>query len=178
MTTKTFRGKTANGEIIEAVATLSREGNQRPYFSLTGETWEPRKRDRSGISGAIHDEILAVWPELEPLARLHLSDENGEPMHAIANAIYWAGLSTYGNGRPMSPRDEYGRYPVETDESGLEWSPVMLAKHLRVSEDEARSARAYVVGAFFNPDGAMAFIVRTLGDRWKREAVEALDLIQ
>lgn len=64
--------------------------SQRPYFSVTGTDRDLRYRD-SMSSGAIHETILQVFPELAPIVALHLSDDNGVPMHAEANGWYWAG---------------------------------------------------------------------------------------
>jgi hypothetical protein len=121
--------------------------NDYPYFSITGDIKKMDKRYRNPyiMSGCIHEEILKYFPHLSPLVNVHLSAPDGLPMHAEANARYWAGLSKWADGRPMSPRDEYGRITVETDENGLEWAPVTLASHLRVSEQQAREIRSAMV---------------------------------
>jgi hypothetical protein len=64
----------------EAKAVLHRIGNQKPYFSLTGRVV---KDGREVTSGAIHEEILEAFPELEDIAKLHLSDIDGKPMHSF-----------------------------------------------------------------------------------------------
>ena len=73
--------------------------NPRPYFSITGEVFNPRSRRAGGdgtiTGGAIHETILHYWPQLAPLVEIHLSDDTGEPMHAAANAAYWSGLTKY-----------------------------------------------------------------------------------
>jgi len=56
---------------IEATAILHKIGNQKPYFSLTGRVVE---NGRESVSGAIHKEILAAFPQLADIAALHLSD--------------------------------------------------------------------------------------------------------
>lgn len=56
------------------------QGNDRPYFSVTGHTYD--------AAGCLHDYIRAVWPELQPVIALHLSDDTGWPMHAEANSWY------------------------------------------------------------------------------------------
>ena len=92
--------------------------NEYPYFTITGEVSRNDKRYRDPIieSGCIHDTILQHYPQLAPLVTVHLSAPDGVPMHAEANARYWAGLSTYADGSPMG-----------------EYKPRMLASHLRVS---------------------------------------------
>lgn len=78
---------------IEATAILHKIGNQKPYFSLTGRAVI---KGRESVSGAIHDEILKAFPELEDLVALHLSDINGKPMHSFENGKYWAGFTKRG----------------------------------------------------------------------------------
>lgn len=55
------------------------QGNQKPYFSVTTD------------NGAAHDEILEHWPELDWLVALHLRDDEGAPIHTVANLLYYAG---------------------------------------------------------------------------------------
>lgn len=51
------------------------------YFSITG-----RMRD---LGGCIHDQILEVFPRLQPLVNAHLACVyTGEPIHSIANGHY------------------------------------------------------------------------------------------
>jgi len=77
---------------IEANAILHKIGNQKPYFSLTGRIVE---NGRESVCGAIHDEILEAFPQLEDIASLHLSDIDGKPMHSFENGKYWAGFTKY-----------------------------------------------------------------------------------
>ena len=77
---------------IEATAILHKIGNQKPYFSLTGRIVE---NGREYVSGAIHKEILAAFPQLADIAALHLSDIDGKPMHSFENGKYWAGFTKW-----------------------------------------------------------------------------------
>ena len=77
---------------IEATAILHKIGNQKPYFSLTGRVVE---NGRESVSGAIHGEILAAFPQLADIAALHLSDIDGVPMHSFENGKYWAGFTRW-----------------------------------------------------------------------------------
>ena len=53
------------------------------YFSLTGHV--------NGGSGAVGDKIATVDPRFKLLNAMHLSDAKmGAPVHAEANALYWA----------------------------------------------------------------------------------------
>ena len=78
---------------IEANFILHKIGEQLPYFSLTGRVVINGVEE---MSGAIHEEILTVFPELADAAALHLSDINGLPMHSFENGKYWAGFSQFG----------------------------------------------------------------------------------
>jgi len=82
---------------IKVIAELHSIGDQQPYFSITGEVDRQAKNNRwmPFLSGCIHKEILEHFPELQPLVAVHLSDEEGVPMHAYANAAYWAGYTKY-----------------------------------------------------------------------------------
>lgn len=69
------------GRNVDAVANLAKlSGNRHAHFSLTCQ------------NGSAHDLILASAPEdvaddLRLLAGMHLRDEHGVPMHAVANTI-------------------------------------------------------------------------------------------
>jgi hypothetical protein len=111
---------TVNAELVK------RKGNDYAYFSLTGEISRNDRRYRDPIitCGQITDEILNHFPQLAPLALVHLSGPDGQPMHAEANARYWAGLSTYPDGSPMG-----------------EYKPRMLAQHLQADRKIADEVR-------------------------------------
>ena len=77
---------------IEANAILHKIGDQKPYFSLTGRIVI---NGRTDISGAIHEEILKYFPQLEDFASIHLSDIDGKPLHSLENGKYWAGFTKW-----------------------------------------------------------------------------------
>lgn len=58
------------------------QGNSMPYFAITTQ------------GGCMHNEVKKIFPELAELIRYHLVDQNGQPMHYIANAMYWYELAT------------------------------------------------------------------------------------
>ena len=62
------------------------KGNTLPHFSLTCTLLE-MGRDVGG--GAAHEAILSAFPELAPLAAMHLSTIDGVPLFADANGWYW-----------------------------------------------------------------------------------------
>ena len=111
---------TAKAELVK------RDGNDYAYFSLTGEISRNERRFNDPIitCGQITDEILHHFPQLAPLAAVHLSGPDGQPMHSEANARYWAGLSTYPDGSPMG-----------------EFKPSMLAQHLQADRKTAEEVR-------------------------------------
>ena len=63
-------------------AGLCKIGAQRPYFSITYD-------DSEGSGGAGHEQILKYFPDLADIVAMHLSDEDGTPMHAVENGWYW-----------------------------------------------------------------------------------------
>lgn len=163
--------------LLEVEAQLvKREGNAYPYFSISGsiKKMDKRYRDPYIVSGAIHEEILRYFPELAPLVEVHLSEPDGQPTHAEANARYWAGLSKWNDGRPMSPRDNYEKIKIETDENGLEWSPQTLASHLQCEEKLAREVRgAMVAGLPWDKITAQAGLI----ELWSKQAGRARALL-
>ncbi|WCW41026.1 hypothetical protein KK196_19045 [Pseudomonas aeruginosa] len=72
-------------------------GNGHNSFSITATVWNPRRRDDSEACGCLHDDIAAVFPELAPLIKWHLSATDG-PMHYVANTCYHASNRDH-NGR-------------------------------------------------------------------------------
>lgn len=128
--------------VLEVEARLIKlEGNSYPYFSITGEIRKTDRRYRDPVimCGAIHEEILRYFPELAPLVQVHLSGPDGQPIHAEANARYWAGLTKY------EPHTNNGGIELEKDENGVRWSPKPLASHLQCDEKLAREVRGAMV---------------------------------
>jgi hypothetical protein len=85
-----------NGEkyLIEVRSELTHhDRNANAQFSIGGDIFRLARNGRKvhEMSGCIHDEIIKHFPQLQPLVDVHLSDEDGVPMHAYANAGYWAG---------------------------------------------------------------------------------------
>lgn len=98
-------------------------GNAKPYFSLTADG-----RDHgSEFGGCCHEEILKHWPEMQPLADLHLSDIDGVPMQALENGFYHLGGTHW----------ERPKFDV-------------AARHFRITEDQARQLVADLFGDSFS----------------------------
>ena len=90
-----FTKKTDPLNFIQAKVVLRKIEDQKPYFSLTGRIVE---NGRESVGGAIHDEILAAFPELDDLVAMHLSDIDGRPMNSFETGKYWAGFTKWENG--------------------------------------------------------------------------------
>ena len=101
---------------------VHRDGNSNAYFSIGGDIFRLAKNGRKVLEagGCIHEEIIKHFPKLQPLVDIHLADEEGVPMHAYANAAYLAG------------HDGWGKQSSE------------LAKHLRVTKDQANEMTTYI----------------------------------
>ena len=142
---------------------VHRDGNRNAYFSIGGDIYRHAKNGRKvwEAGGCIHDDIIKHFPQLQPLVDMHLSDEEGVPMHAYANAAYWAG---------------HGGKEKDTD---------TLAKHLRVSKDQANEMTTYInhhYGEFDKITTARQAWENTcldfdLPEQWKQEAQEAKALL-
>jgi len=145
------------------------EGNSRPYFSVTGES-------KHG-GGAIHTEILIEWPLLRPVVDLHLSDDNGVPMHAVANGLYHLGLS-YGTWHEegLEPISPYNREAAQRHFrfENVEDADTMRSAYLAVYDNDVEKRMELWRGMLQN------YIDTHLADRWKAEAEaakERLDLL-
>lgn len=165
-----------SGQVLPVVVKVRGElvhlaGNERPHFSLTGEVYNPRSRRQGGdgciMAGAIHELAAHYFPTVAPVVVVHLADDDGVPMHAAANAAYWAGLTRW------QPAD------VPT-----------LARHLRVTVAEAEEIARWVWNFYGDnpaaydsvttPAAAMlaAFDEFGLPERWQADAARALAVLR
>jgi hypothetical protein len=161
---KVYHSRGFKYRIKVRAALVHLDGNPKPYFSITGEIHYQAKNNRwvEVACGCIHDEILQHFPNLKPLVDIHLSDDQGVPMHAYANASYWAGFTKW------QKRDIK-----------------KLAAHLRTSELHAPSMVEDVLKYMNETDEdimteeAWRDVCQDYGliDQWKREASEAVSLL-
>jgi hypothetical protein len=146
-----------DGYRLTATATLHRlAGNQRPYFSVTGELTR-YGHERAG--GMLHEEIAKHFPQLAPVMALHLADDRGVPMYAADNGAYWLGL-----GDPRYVPEDAPRLDIF---AGL-W---------RVDEARARELYAYAEADNHSTE-ALRSLAKGEAERWQREADEAVALIR
>lgn len=125
-TARRARGEGVEKEIVEVEFGLHQLGEQTPYFSVTGAVYDRhvRRGERSVMDeerllywmascGQIREDIAAVFPEVVPFMRWHLTSTD-QPMHYVANAIYWA-EKMFGCS-PWAPQS-YDPDPTETFKS-------------------------------------------------------------
>lgn len=203
--TKTLRGLPslaksygASNVSFRVVAQLHQLGDQKPYFSVTGTIWKGTGvyTDRSDIAGGcLHVDIAKYFPTLKPIIALHLSDEDGVPMHAEANSFYQlAGSVGHHFGEQYHGGNSERHFPItpapETQWRDMEYRMptkdeclTITAEYLRISEDQVRAIREEVIQAFDMGGNAAAKarwaqFVDTLRPQWKAEAEAGLALIR
>lgn len=175
-TTKTLARTLPNGDYIEATAELrDNSGTLSPGFSVTGSLWAKhpnahgRTRKRMGldsdVAGCIHGDILAAFPNLAPIVKMHLADPDGLPMHAKANGWYFysGGASAYERAMIAKGRD-YGY------------------SRLLETSDHERAARALSIDPAELPTGLtrdqFEAFVDSLAQRYADDAAEARRVLE
>lgn len=162
--TVTLTTKMDDGHTLNATAQLHQlAGNQRPYFSVTAEEIDNRRRHNPDLGviagGQMTDKVLHYFPQLAPLVALHLADDRGQPMHAVENGAYWLGLGDPRYVPENAPRFDH------------------FARLWRVSDERARELYDYA-NADNHPTEALHFLAKGEAERWQREADEGLALIR
>ena len=78
--------------------------NGHQSFAITGTVIDPaiKRGDKCLACGCLHDDIAAIFPELAPLIKWHLTSTDG-PMHYIGNTVYHAGDRDYNGRRKGEP---------------------------------------------------------------------------
>ena len=144
--------KVSNGYQTTVYGQLTQIGKQKPYFSVTHDTWkatrkgERDKRYANPVScGACDCETEHKFPELADLFEFHLRDIDGCPMHEIANGAYF----------------------IEHNEKEV------LANHLMISVDKAEKLIALCKGASREGiEGELSMYIHenNLHEVWKHKA--------
>lgn len=127
------------------------KGNKRPYFFVTGNI--PREK----TCGAIHKEILEVFPDMADIVALHLRDDDGAPMYPLENGWYfYEGW----RGGLLKHISEYQCF-------------LALCKHLMLSEQEVKDLPKMTMKDFEK-------FIETLRPMWKEKAdavIKKYDLV-
>lgn len=155
----TLTKRLPNRHSITATAQLVHlSGNARPYFSVTGELRNLRRRGDNQVEscGMLHGEIMEHFQELAPLIALHLSDSDGTPMHAAANGAYFLGFTSY---KPANAPDF-----------------AAFARLWRTTEEEARAIHHLASGGI-NPTAYVEMYALGEAGRWAAEAAQGSALI-
>lgn len=153
--------------VITVTAGLEQIERQAPYFSVTADVRVPGQR--VNVCGMLHDDVLTAFPDLAPVVALHLSTDDGVPMHAEANGWYWLAGALGGLGeRYHGGSGTFGRTPAEC--------LTIFAGHCRIPLDHAQRI-ATVVNTDDHPRSAWAALCDSMRDRWHQEAVSAIALL-
>lgn len=133
-------------------------GNPSPHFSVTADLIDRRRRRHDDIvaCGQLTEEVKEHFPELAPIVALHSSDDEGVPLHAHANGVFFMGLtaSRESNGKPLPDLD-------------------IVARHFRITTDEA----ADMVKRHRQQSDALKREIDDMRPRWKAEADAGIALL-
>ncbi len=135
--TLTGKSKSQHARDEFLVVHIRRSGG---YFSVTADEYASEKAFKLGNEnavigcGALHDTVLATFPELAPIVRLHLADvATGEPMHARSNGWYY--FSGRAAAAEFDHRAKYNgsknHYDSPDDVYGADWIPYWREKAAR-----------------------------------------------
>lgn len=156
------------------------KGNRAPYFSITGQIDRVLRQRVEGriyealreeAGGCLHEEIAEHFPELKPLIRLHLSDMDGTPIHALENGYFWLAGANGGWGERYHGSNGY------TPQTPAACKRIAI-DHLRISEheyeflvDHLRTAPTRAARI----DHLKSVIDLVLKERWAKEAADAIN---
>lgn len=186
--------------VIKVVGGLHHlRGNAAPYFALTYEAHRKGFPNQCWSGGAGHDTIREHFGKrFDDLARLHLCDIDGAPMHAVANGRYFlAGALihigdryTYATSKANFPKPPSAidmTRPWDTTDY-REPTPTecldAFARHMRISSDKADDVRRDVQLLIDNARAGikcqsvgeyLAAFVDAQRGRWAAEAQDCID---
>jgi hypothetical protein len=128
--------------------------NGHADFSITAQGYDKNKYGHwiESFGGCCHDEILARFPELKPFVLLHLSDVNGVPMYAVENGYFhlWDDTKT----------------KEQREKNAMEYLRITKKEVKILSKAQDKDYFRFMIGSL------------NLPDRWKREAVEAIKMLE
>lgn len=176
--------------VARAVGGLRRLGKQAPYFTITLDAHRAGFPNQREHGGAAHDTIRALFGDkFDDLIALHLSDENGVPMHAVANGAYWLHGYFGGNGKPHHGGNHQMHFPKKPEDidPAKPWATTdyreptraecldVFAKLWRITTDEAREiardCMAHGLGRF---TARLEDHAGTMKARWQAQAKDAI----
>lgn len=141
--------------------------NGREDFSITADIDEKDGRGqwRESGGGCCHDHILKLRPALAPFVALHLSNNEGAPMHTAANAFYWfAGFNGGLGAQYHGGSGNNGKSPEECRR--------IFADHVRATDEQINAIVA------LNPrtEQELQAVLEDMQfpEQWKREADAAI----
>jgi len=162
---RTLERKTRDGYLVATAQLVHYAGNKRPHFSVTGQLWDSEGWYRRGgpdgrmrACGQLHTEIARAFPQLAPVIAVHHADDDGRPMHAVANAwfAYSGEWHAYDHASPYGPR------PTDTPHE-------RAARILRIEPAE--------LPADMDKETFQTF-AESLAPRWQEDAARALAVIE
>lgn len=152
-----------NGGSVTYRYGLRRIGSQPPYFFLNYEERDVYGKEVGG--GCASHQDLGHDPVLQLFQSLHLSDEDGIPVHCFANGWYWLGYTEH---QPFNSS--------------------LVAEHFRISVGEAVALRAKldkaISGYSVRKTGleyARPVLKRWIAEQkliWKEQAEKAKSLLE
>lgn len=174
---KSIETKVSNGQFL--IIDIELPSEKHNYFAITGRiyeraTYKPKGWDetvkRAGKTyiltgaGCIHENIKSEMPSLQPFIDLHLSGENGVPMHAIENGFYYYQISrgtAKWHTKEDSDREKYFN---------------VLCEHLRISPEQCNSLVNSLDELPNEQEQKIHFatFISTLLPIWKQQANEAI----
>ena len=104
--------------------------NSKPHFTLIYMEHRKGFPNQCQSGGAGHHEILRYYPRFADLAALHLSDIDGEPLHAAANGLYNLAGAIGGAGQQFHVGNSERHMPLPADrmDPAKPWSTTEFRK--------------------------------------------------
>lgn len=156
--------KMTKGNLSVTLALTKLKGNEHAYFSATGEERNERT-GRIDACGAMHETILARFPELADFVALHLADQNGQPLHAEGNGYYWLAGALGGLGE---------KYHGSNGSHSVEQCLKIFAEYVRITPEQADALIDSFKGGQATVRAQFAAWVEQQSPRWKAEADRAI----
>lgn len=166
-------------------------GNARPHFSITADLDSRAATGGKFIEesgGCLHREIEQHFPgRFSDMIALHLSDDDGTPIHAEANGWYWLAGSVadgfgeryHGGTSKMQHWREDGSFDGYREPTQAE-SLAMFARHVRITDDDARQVRHdiesdYLANGAESARELFRAFIESQRDRWQAEASACIE---